>query len=137
MENFEHLNGLTLAYIGDAVYEVFIRDYLLTTGLTKPNHLHRAATRYVSAKAQAFLMMRMLSIEAFLTEKEIDIYKRGRNTKSHTSAKNTDIMTYRIATGFEAVMGYLHICKEEERLNTLLNWCVRTIGEEDEKATVK
>ena len=95
-------------------------------GLTKPNQLHREATKYVSAKAQANLISLMLE-EGFLTEKEEDIYKRGRNANSHTKAKNTDIVTYRMSTGFEAVMGYLHMTEAIERLEELIDWCIRKI----------
>lgn len=133
MQNNGQLNGLTLAYIGDAVYEVFIRDFLLNQGLTKPNHLHKEATKYVSARAQAEIIQAMVAVEGFLSEEELLIYKRGRNMKSHTSAKNTDIITYRIATGFEALIGYLHLNKQEQRLNEVLKWSLMYIGEKHEK----
>lgn len=132
IRDYNQLNGLALAYIGDAVYEVYIRDFLLETGLTKPNQLHRQATKFVSAKAQCFLMQRMLENE-LLTEEEILIYKRGRNAHSHTSAKNADITTYRIATGFEALIGILHLKKEQERLDELVNWCITEITQQQEK----
>lgn len=132
IRDYNQLNGLALAYIGDAVYEVYIRDFLLKTGLTKPNQLHRQATKFVSAKAQCFLMQRMLENE-LLTEEEVLIYKRGRNAHSHTSAKNADITTYRIATGFEALIGILHLKKEQERLDELVNWCITEITQQQEK----
>lgn len=132
IRDYNQLNGLALAYIGDAVYEVYIRDFLLETGLTKPNQLHRQATKFVSAKAQCFLMQRMLENE-LLTEEEVLIYKRGRNAHSHTSAKNADITTYRIATGFEALIGILHLKKEQERLDELVNWCITEITQQQEK----
>ncbi|MBF0780445.1 MULTISPECIES: Mini-ribonuclease 3 [unclassified Granulicatella] len=132
MKNVEQLNGLTLAYIGDAIYELYIREYLINQGITKPNHLHKTATKYVSAKAQAMLMKAMLQDEIFLSEKEKTMYKRGRNTKSHTSAKNTDIMTYRVATGFETLIGYLYLEKQEMRLQELCQWCTTFIGEKYE-----
>lgn len=118
------LNGLALAYVGDAVYEVYIREHLIHDGQTRPNQLHRLATQYVSAKAQNFLMQEMLNEENLLTKEEIGIYKRGRNAKSHTSAKNVDIMTYRVSTGFEALMGYLHLSKQTERMEELIDWCI-------------
>ena len=121
-KNWSLLNGLALAYIGDAAYEVYIREHLLEKGLTKPNDLHRKATYYVSAKAQALLMQKMLRKEDFLTEAEHLMYKRGRNAKSHTIAKNADVTTYRISTGFEALMGYLHMTKQSERLEELIHW---------------
>ena len=105
------LNGIALAFEGDAVYSLYIRRHLIFQGQTKPNQLHRLATRYVSAKAQASLIEKMLEQE-LLTEKELDIYKRGRNANSHTKAKNTDVVTYKMSTGFEAVMGYLHMTEQ-------------------------
>lgn len=120
------INGIALAFEGDAVYSMYIRRHLIFQGLTKPNKLHREATKYVSAKAQANLISLMLE-EGFLTEKEEDIYKRGRNANSHTKAKNTDIVTYRMSTGFEAVMGYLHMTEAIERLEELIDWCIRKI----------
>jgi len=120
------INGIALAFEGDAVYSMYIRRHLIFQGLTKPNQLHREATKYVSAKAQANLISLMLE-EGILTEKEEDIYKRGRNANSHTKAKNTDIVTYRMSTGFEAVMGYLHMTEAIERLEELIGWCIRKI----------
>jgi cysteine--tRNA ligase len=117
------INGIALAFEGDAVYSMYIRRHLIFQGLTKPNQLHREATKYVSAKAQANLISLMLE-EGILTEKEEDIYKRGRNANSHTKAKNTDIVTYRMSTGFEAVMGYLHMTEAVERLEELIDWCI-------------
>ena len=79
------INGIALAFEGDAVYSMYIRRHLIFQGMTKPNKLHQAATRYVSARAQASLIESMLEQE-ILTEKELEIYKRGRNTNSHTKA---------------------------------------------------
>lgn len=132
MRDHTQLNGLALAYVGDAIYEIYIRDYLIEKGETKPNKLHRAATHYVSAKAQAFLIQQMLQ-ENLLTENEELYYRRGRNAKSHTTAKNADITTYRVATGFEALMGYLHLTKQTERMEELINWCIEKVGETHEE----
>ena len=126
MTDFNLINGIALAFEGDAVYSMYIRRHLIFQGLTKPNQLHREATKYVSAKAQANLISLMLK-EEILTEKEEEIYKRGRNANSHTKAKNTDIVTYRMSTGFEAVMGYLHMTEAIERLEELIDWCIRKI----------
>lgn len=126
MTDVNLINGIALAFEGDAVYSMYIRRHLIFQGLTKPNQLHREATKYVSAKAQANLISLMLE-EGILTEKEEDIYKRGRNANSHTKAKNTDIVTYRMSTGFEAVMGYLHMTEDIERLEELIDWCIRKI----------
>ena len=120
------INGIALAFEGDAVYSMYIRRHLIFQGLTKPNQLHREATKYVSAKAQANLISLMLE-EGILTEKEEDIYKRGRNANSHTKAKNADVVTYRMSTGFEAVIGYLHMTENMERLETLISWCIQKV----------
>ncbi|KAF1295142.1 Mini-ribonuclease 3 [Enterococcus sp. JM4C] len=130
MRDHTQLNGLALAYVGDAIYEVYIRDFLVEQGLTKPNQLHRTATHYVSAKAQAMLIKALLE-EDVLTDEEELFYKRGRNAKSHTSAKNADITTYRVATGFEALMGYLHLTKQEARVKELVDWCIKKVGENE------
>ena len=126
MTDVNLINGIALAFEGDAVYSMYIRRHLIFQGLPTPNQLHREATKYVSAKAQANLISLMLE-EGILTEKEEDIYKRGRNANSHTKAKNTDIVTYRMSTGFEAVMGYLHMTEDIERLEELIDWCIRKI----------
>ena len=126
MTDVNLINGIALAFEGDAVYSMYIRRHLIFQGMTKPNQLHREATKYVSAKAQANLISLMLE-EGILTEKEEDIYKRGRNANSYTKAKNTDIVTYRMSTGFEAVMGYLHMTEAIERLEELIGWCIRKI----------
>ena len=126
MTDVNLINGIALAFEGDAIYSMYIRRHLIFQGLTNPNQLHREATKYVSAKAQANLISLMLE-EGILTEKEEDIYKRGRNANSHTKAKNTDIVTYRMSTGFEAVMGYLHMTEDIERLEELIDWCIRKI----------
>lgn len=130
MRDYTQLNGLALAYVGDAIYEIYIRDYLIDQGQTKPNKLHHTATKYVSAKAQAYLIQKMLE-ENILTETEDIYYRRGRNAKSHTGAKNADIKTYRIATGFEALMGYLHLTKQTGRMEELIEWCIQKIGEKN------
>ena len=128
MTDVNLINGIALAFEGDAVYSMYIRRHLIFQGMTKPNQLHREATKYVSAKAQANLISLMLE-EGILTEKEEDIYKRGRNANSHTKAKNTDIVTYRMSTGFEAVMGYLHMTEAIERLEELIDWCIQQVEE--------
>lgn len=119
----ELLNGLALAYMGDAVYEQYIREYLLTKGQTKPNQLHRLATNYVSAKAQAWLIDELIAEEK-LSEIELDFFKRGRNAKSYSKAKNTDGSTYNKSSGFEAVLGYLYLTQQSVRLNEIISECI-------------
>ncbi|HEM6288818.1 TPA: Mini-ribonuclease 3 [Streptococcus suis] len=120
------INGIALAFEGDAVYSMYIRRHLIFKGLTKPNQLHGEANKYVSAKAQASLISALLEAQ-LLTEKEEEIYKRGRNANSHTKAKNADVVTYRMSTGFEAVLGYLHMTEQMERLDELVGWCIEYI----------
>ena len=109
-------NGLTLAYIGDATYEVLVREYLLNKGLTKVDNLHKAAIKYTSAEGQekAFNL-----IEPILSEVELGVFKRGRNSKSDRKARNASLASYKKATGFESLMGYLHLRKDIERINEL------------------
>ncbi|AND79945.1 Mini-ribonuclease 3 [Streptococcus pantholopis] len=122
----ELINGIALAFEGDAVYSMYIRRHLIFQGLTKASQLHRLATHYVSAKAQAMLVSKLLE-EGRLTDKEEAIYRRGRNAKSYTKAKNTDIITYHMSTGFEAVMGYLHMTEQHSRLEELIAWCIAAV----------
>ena len=103
---------LTLAYIGDGVYEIIIRTILLEQGNAPVNVLNKKASSIVKAQAQANLIH---SIEGDLNEEEMAVYKRGRNAKSATSAKNASIRDYRTATGFEALIGYLYMDNQMER----------------------
>ncbi|MGT2926978.1 Mini-ribonuclease 3 [Streptococcus cuniculipharyngis] len=120
------INGIALAFDGDAVYSMYVRRHLILQGLTKPQALHHVATKYVSAKAQAMLIAQLLA-EDLLREEETLIYKRGRNANSHTKAKNTDVVTYRMSTGFEAVLGYLHLTNQLARMEELIDWCIAYI----------
>ena len=97
---------LTLAYIGDAAYELVIRTMVVEKGNRQASQLHRLTTSYVKAQAQAAMIE---ALEPELTEEELAIYKRGRNAKSYTSAKNASILDYRKATGLEALIGYLYL----------------------------
>ena len=115
------MNGLSLAYIGDAIYELEVRRHLLSLGLTKVNELQRRSKHYVSAKAHAALFEQMM-VTNILTDDELDYFKRGRNAKSHTKAKNTDVITYRISTGVEALFGYLYMSEQHERILELITW---------------
>ncbi|MGD6818636.1 Mini-ribonuclease 3 [Metabacillus sp. 84] len=124
----KQLNSLALAYMGDAVYEVYIRHHLLAKGLGKPNDLHRYAKEFVSAKAQADALQSMTEA-GFFTEEEQDILRRGRNAKSGTVPKNTELMTYKYSTAFEALIGFLFLEKKEERLNEIAAEAIRLLEE--------
>ncbi len=110
------LSGTTLAYIGDSIYEVKVREYLIEKGLTKVDDLHKNAIKYTSAtgQAEAFSL-----IEEILTEDEISIFKRGRNSESTRKPRNTSLAIYKKATGFESLIGYLYLSKDFERLDKL------------------
>ena len=96
-------SGSTLAYLGDAVFSLLVREYLIEKGYGRAKDLQRESIKYVSAKAQAHFF-HSLENEGFFTEDELEIYRRGRNFKSHSVPKNTDVQTYRTSTGIEAVM---------------------------------
>ena len=119
--DYRQLNGIALAYLGDAVYEVYIREHLLAKGMAKPNRLQHVATNYVSAKAQAALIEKMQT-EELLTEEEWAYFKRGRNANSYT---------YRMSTGFEALIGYLRLAGQEDRLQTIIQWCIAHVEKGD------
>lgn len=107
---------LVLAYIGDCVYELFVRIYLIKDGNIPVNRLHKSATAMVKASAQAGLFFK---IEQLLSEEETAIFKRGRNTKSHVP-KNAELIDYKNATGIEALIGYLYLCGRNERIIELM-----------------
>ena len=117
------LGPLTLAYLGDGGYEVYILRHLVKGGIVRPQMLQRYATHYVSAKAQASLITKMKDLE-MLTEDELAAFQRGRNAKSHTHAKNTSINTYKLSTGFEAMFGYLDLLGKDDRVSELAKWCI-------------
>ena len=119
--DISQMSPLVLAYMGDAVYEKFIREYVIRQGLCKNGLLHKKSIKYVSAKGQAQILK---EIEDFLTDEEKDIVRRGRNSNPHSTAKNADIVEYKYATGFEALIGWLYLNEKGERLEEILKKCV-------------
>ncbi|MBN8203994.1 MULTISPECIES: Mini-ribonuclease 3 [Bacillaceae] len=115
----KQLNSLALAYMGDAVFETYIRHHLLQNGRVRPHFLHKEATRYVSAKAQSLIIHELIDSER-LTEEELAVVRRGRNAKSGSVPKNTDVQTYRYSTAFESLIGYLFLSKRQERMEELI-----------------
>lgn len=114
-----NLNPLQLALIGDGVYEIFIRNYILSENIDLSAHkIHVKAIGYVKAKSQSTIIH---NLESELTEEELCIFKRGRNTKSATVPKNANVRDYRLATGFETLVGYLYLIGDKERLAYILN----------------
>lgn len=124
-------NGANLAYIGDAYYELIIREHCLKKGITHQYELHKECVKYVSAKAHAKIVNRMLE-ENFLTEDEVSIYKRGRNHNFHSNRKNLDMKEYCASSGFEALVGYYYLEKNLKRLEEIIVFSIKTIEDEGE-----
>ena len=123
------LNPLQLALVGDGVYEVFIRNYILSSNSELSAHkMHKEAIGYVKAKSQSLAMHKL---EDELTEEELYIFKRGRNTKSATVPKNADVRDYRMATGFESLVGYIYLIGNKERLSYIMNKSIEIINNEE------
>lgn len=116
---------LVLAYIGDAVYEILIRTKIVNGGSRQVNKLHKQSSELVKAATQAKILM---ALEEELTEEERAVYKRGRNAKSGTMAKNATMKDYRMATGFEALVGYLYLSEQLDRLVVLVSHGLTKIG---------
>lgn len=121
----KQMKSLALAYMGDAVYEVHVREHLLLRGKVKPNQLHRSAITFVSAKAQAAVILKWLDNNC-LSDEEEKVVSRGRNAKSGTVPKNTDVQTYRYSTAFEALIGFHYLMGNETRLNELLELAIQS-----------
>lgn len=115
---------LTLAYIGDAIYDLVIRTVVVERANQSANNLHKKTVRYVNARVQAKMIE---ALESELTEDEVAVYHRGRNAKSYTSAKNASIIEYRKATGLEALCGYLYLTGQQERLLHLVHEAIEKI----------
>jgi ribonuclease-3 family protein len=125
----KQMNALTLAYMGDAVLEIRVRQHLIAAGEVKPNLLQRAAVHYVSAKAQAGIVS---GIWERLTEEEQAVLRRGRNAKSATMPKNARVADYRLSTGFEALLGFLYLTGQEERLDEILSYSLDWVEKTNE-----
>lgn len=128
--NVDEINVITLAYLGDAVYELYVRNYLINKGIAKVIELQKEAVKYVSAKGQANIINYLID-KKYLSSQEIDIVKRGRNYKRESHPKNTDIMTYKMATGFECLIGYLYYCKNNKRIDEIMNYIFGGYDEEN------
>lgn len=122
------MSPLIWAYVGDSVYELYIRTYLTSTTKLKPHKLHIESIKYVKAGAQAELLEKIMDN---LTEKEKDIVKRGRNAENHHLPKNATVQEYMYSTAFEALIGYLYLTRQDERLNEILQICINEIKKED------
>jgi ribonuclease-3 family protein len=117
---------IVLAYIGDALYEVAVRQYLISKLNLRPHHLHTSATKMVSAKAQSRIVAHL---DTVLTEEERDVVRQGRNAKSGSVPKNADVLEYRHATAFESLIGYLYYTNQVERMNELIMLSIQFIDQ--------
>ena len=121
--NLLEVNVLVLAYMGDTIYEDYIRKYLINKGIGNVNDLQTEALKYVSAKSQAKFLTEMIDNDE-LSEKELNIVKRARNYKTTSHPKSCDIITYKYATGLEALIGYLYLDNNIERINEIMNFII-------------
>ncbi len=120
-QRVNNLNPLTWAYIGDAVYELYIRQNLIENTNLKPHKLHIEAVKKVKAEAQSKILQQ---IEEKLSDEEKEIIRRTRNTKNHHLPKNSNVKEYMYATAFEGLIGYLYLTGKQERLKEVLNYCI-------------
>lgn len=121
IDEVRQMSPLTWAYVGDSVYEQYIRTHLVNTTRLKPHELHIKAIKYVKAKAQADILKRLMDD---LTEEEKDIVRRARNAENHHLPKNADPEDYMYSTAFEGLVGYLYLSKKDERLKEILEKCI-------------
>ena len=124
------INVITLAYIGDTVYEVYVREYLIRNGIAKVEELQKEAIKYVSAKSQCKILTYLID-NNILTDNELEVVKRGRNYKRSSHPKNTDIITYKMSSGFEAMIGYLYFTNNKDRLDEIMSYILGGDYEKD------
>ena len=124
------INVITLAYMGDAVYEIYVREYLIKKGIAMVEDLQKEAVKYVSAKSQCKILSYLID-NNLLTELELDVVRRGRNYKRGSHPKNTDIITYKMSSGFEALIGYLYLDNNKDRLDEIMNYVLGGIYEKE------
>ena len=122
--NVDNINVLALAYLGDAIYEERVREYLIRSGISLVDDLQKETIRYVSARNQA-------KIIKYLTDREINIVKRGRNYKKNRHPRHTDIITYKLSTGFETLIGYLYLNNEKKRVEEIITYILGDPYEEN------
>lgn len=121
-------NGETLAYVGDAIYELRIREYILSTGYQDVNKLHKYAVKFTSGENQAKIIDYLIK-ENLITEEEISYFKRGRNSGHSKNCRSISVISYKKATGFEAMIGYLYLENKKERLDEILDIVIKIVEE--------
>lgn len=122
--DYRLLNGANLSYIGDAYYELEIRKYLLSKNITRSKDLRKISINYVSAHAHAKIYN---ALSSYLTEEEHEVFLRGRNKASHSFRKNVDMGEYLLSSGFEAIIGYLYLKEDYERLSYIIKKAIETV----------
>lgn len=125
----------SLAFLGDCVYTMFVREHLICTSKAQAGILHRKAIKYESAKSQHKIMMYFLE-NNLLTEEEIEVFKRGRNSNANTVPKNVDVTIYKIATGYECLLGYIYSSKNIERAEEIMRMSIEYIDKEIAKGEI-
>ena len=123
-------NGETLAYVGDAIYELRIREYILSTGYQDVNKLHKYAVKFTSGENQAKIIDYLIK-ENLITEEELSYFKRGRNSGHSKNRRSISVISYKKATGFEAMIGYLYLNNEKDRLDEIMNYILGGIYEKE------
>ena len=121
-------NGESLAYIGDAIYELKIREYILEKGYQDVNKLHKYVVKFTSGESQALIIDYLIKNE-LITEEEISYFKRGRNSNHSKNRRTISVISYKKATGFEAMIGYLYLSKQNDRLNSLMEKIINIVEE--------
>ena len=119
--NVDNINVLALAYLGDAIYEERVREYLIRSGISLVDDLQKETIRYVSERNQAKIISYLINTK-YLTDREINIVKRGRNYKKNRHPRHTDIITYKLSTGFETLIGYLYLNNEKKRVEEIITY---------------
>ncbi len=120
----KEINSLVLAYLGDTIYEDYIREYLIKKNIGNVNDLQTESIKYVSAKSQAKYLNELMD-NNFFTDEELDIIRRARNHKNNSHPKNCDIVTYKKATGLEALIGYLRLEGKNERIDEIMQFVLK------------
>lgn len=130
MMDVNQMNSTMLAFVGDSYYDLKIREMLCRQGINKPKRLHQLAVSYVSAHSQAAILKYLVEHE-LLTKSELEIVKKGRNTKSRSIPKNTDVLTYMHSSAYEALIGYLYLTEQFERLDVILSHSIEFKSKEN------
>ena len=124
MTDISSMNLLVLAYLGDSVYELYVRKYLVSINIGKVNDLQKEAVKYVSARAQESFLLKMIN-ENYLSDEEKDIVRRAKNHKNNHKPKYSSIITYKNATGLESLIGYLYLNNKNDRINDIMDYILR------------